>query len=207
MFGLYPSDDDSLNVTITYILTNFLKDITNLLLNDIVPNRRWYSNLQHVPPWVLSISFATTLSTNLLLTFLTIATSASNFLECANRSLTSVVSLAICDPKLAAVFKISCTRSGCWVFWEQPPVSFSHIYLHVTMITVKKYLQDRLTNFFLHKTNYAKNMTTLINCKTSYELVFLTHRKVFSKLIVFSQDKKNSSSFGSSLVLWIALCF
>ena len=116
MFDLYPSDDDSLNVTITYILTNFLKDVTNLLLNDIVPNRRWYSNLQHVPSRVLSIFFTTTLSTNLLLTFLTIATSASNFVECANRPLTSVVSLAICDPKLASVLKISCTRSGLLSF-------------------------------------------------------------------------------------------
>ena len=75
-----------------------------------------YSNLQHVPSRVLSIFFTTTLSTNLLLTFLTIAKSASNFVECANRSLTSVVSLAICDPKLASVFKISCTRSGLLSF-------------------------------------------------------------------------------------------
>ena len=33
-----------LNVTITYVNTNFLKDVTNLLFKDIVPSRRWYSN-------------------------------------------------------------------------------------------------------------------------------------------------------------------
>ena len=41
---------------ITYIQVNFLKRITNLLIKDIVPNRRWYSNhLQCTHPWVLGI--------------------------------------------------------------------------------------------------------------------------------------------------------
>ena len=45
-----------LNVAITYIHANLLKDVTNFLLKDIVSNKRLYSNrLQHVPPRVLSI--------------------------------------------------------------------------------------------------------------------------------------------------------
>ena len=107
-----------LNVTITYIHVNFLKHVTNLLLKNIVltdigiPTISSISLLDYWAFFQNWRSVATTLSTNLLFTFLTKTTFASNFLEWASKSLTSVVSLAIYDPKLASVFKIICTSSS-----------------------------------------------------------------------------------------------
>ena len=76
----------------------------------------YWAFFQHWP------SVTTTLSTNLLFFFLTIATSTSNFLEWACKSLTSVVSLLICGPKLASVFKIICTSSGLLSLLRIAPV-------------------------------------------------------------------------------------
>ena len=105
------------NVKITYAHSNFLRDVTSILLKDIVPNRHWCSNhLQHVPPWVLSIFPTPTHGNHNPFYQLTIHIPdnnyTSNFSQFGKKSLTLVVSLAICDPKLASVFMISCTRSG-----------------------------------------------------------------------------------------------
>ena len=86
-------------------------------------------------------SVATASSINSQFTFLAIATFAFSFLEWASKSLASVVSLAIRDPKLTSVFRIRCTSSASL------SVSSTHIHLHVTTIKKKIYhLQDSLTN-------------------------------------------------------------
>ena len=119
-----------LNVTITYVPANFLKYFTKFVLKYIVPNRRWYSNhlsVSLLEYWAFSQhwhSVVTILSTNLVFTFLTMVISASYFLEWASKSLTSVVSLAICETKLASVLKIRCTRSGLLSLLRQPQCEF-----------------------------------------------------------------------------------
>ena len=90
-----------------------------------VPLLEYWAFSQH---WYL---VATNLSTNLLFTFLAITTSASNFLEWSSKSLTSVVSLAIYDPKLASVFKIICTSSGLLSLLRTASVWAPAIFIYV----------------------------------------------------------------------------
>ena len=122
LFGLYPSDDDRPKCQDHECPCQFserhhkpsvqghclwhVKDVGISTTSSVFLSEYWAFS-EH---WRL---VAITLSTNLLFTFLTIATSASNFLECVGKSLTSVVSSAICE----SVKQYLCNKHDCTHQW------------------------------------------------------------------------------------------
>ena len=115
LLGLYLSDDDRPECHDHIYPPQFPETVTNLPLNGIVPGIPTTSSVSLFEYWTYFQhwrSVPTFFFTHLLFTFLTTATSTSNFLEWASNSLTSVVSLVISDPKLASALKIIYTSSG-----------------------------------------------------------------------------------------------